>query len=69
MAGLPPATRERIVTAIRTDYAEATQFVYYGMAIALLIALAFALFHPGGRVTREKVENEPEVRRPPPSDG
>ncbi|MCT4357831.1 MFS transporter [Streptomyces sp. Je 1-79] len=37
--------------AIRMDFAEANQWVFYGMAIALAIAFLCALAHPGTRVT------------------
>jgi EmrB/QacA subfamily drug resistance transporter len=56
LASLPPEVREQVMSAIRLDFAEATQFVFYGMAIALLVAFGCALAHPGGRVTQEKVE-------------
>ncbi|MFJ2950580.1 MFS transporter [Streptomyces sp. NPDC087226] len=39
------------MAAVRMDYAEANQWVFYGMAIALGIAYLCALRHPGGRVT------------------
>ena len=35
------------------DFAEANQWVFYGMAIALGIAFLCALRHPGTRVTEE----------------
>ncbi|MFD6990815.1 MFS transporter [Streptomyces sp. NPDC059943] len=37
--------------AIRMDFAEANQWVFYGMAIALVLAFICSLFHPGTRVT------------------
>jgi EmrB/QacA subfamily drug resistance transporter len=37
--------------AIRLDFAEANQWVFYGMAIALALAFLCALWHPGTRVT------------------
>ncbi|MEW2633784.1 MFS transporter [Streptomyces sp. NPDC048389] len=37
--------------AIRLDFAEANQWVFYGMAIALALAFLCALLHPGTRVT------------------
>ncbi|MEU0690904.1 MFS transporter [Streptomyces uncialis] len=37
--------------AIRTDFAEANQWVFYGMAAALALAFLCALAHPGTRVT------------------
>ena len=50
---VPPALRQEVYEAIRLDFAQACQVVFYGMAIALVIALVFALFHPGGKVTQE----------------
>ncbi|MFJ5777020.1 MFS transporter [Streptomyces sp. NPDC093094] len=45
----PAADRMReIVSAVRMDFAEANQWVFYGMAIALGIAFLVALRHPGG---------------------
>src|SRR5690606_10858537 len=41
------------MSAVRMDFAEANQWVFYGMAIALGIAFLFSLRHPGGRVTEE----------------
>ncbi len=38
---------------IRMDFAEANQWVFYGMAIALGVAFLFALRRPGTRVTEE----------------
>ncbi|MFC8175947.1 MFS transporter [Streptomyces sp. NPDC057325] len=43
--------------AIRTDFAEANQWVFYGMAIALAVAFLFALAHPGTRVTGKPPED------------
>ncbi|WP_425608788.1 MFS transporter [Streptomyces albipurpureus] len=37
--------------ALRMDFAEANQWVFYGMAIALGLAFVCALAHPGTRVT------------------
>ncbi|WP_241741256.1 MFS transporter [Streptomyces sp. L2] len=39
------------MNTIRMDFAEANQWVFYGMAIALGLAYLAALRHPGGRVT------------------
>lgn len=45
--------------AIRMDFAEANQWVFYGMAIALGLAFLCALRHPGGRaVTPDEQEEE-----------
>ncbi|WP_124271408.1 MFS transporter [Streptomyces sp. ADI96-02] len=40
--------------AIRVDFAEANQWVFYGMAIALALAYLCSLRHPGTRVTQEE---------------
>jgi EmrB/QacA subfamily drug resistance transporter len=45
--------------AIRMDFAEANQWVFYGMAMALALAFLCALGHPGTRVTEEPA---PDVR-------
>ncbi|MFG3284796.1 MFS transporter [Streptomyces sp. NPDC048111] len=39
------------MSGVRMDFAEANQWVFYGMAIALGIAFLIALRHPGGKVT------------------
>ncbi|WP_411080079.1 MFS transporter [Streptomyces sp. cmx-18-6] len=39
--------------AIRMDFAQANQWVFYGMAIALAVAYLCALRHPGTRVTQD----------------
>ncbi|MFE7134213.1 MFS transporter [Streptomyces sp. NPDC057638] len=39
--------------AVRMDFAEANQWVFYGMALALAVALVCALAHPGTRVTAQ----------------
>lgn len=43
--------------AIHMDFAEANQWVFYGMAIALGLACLCTLLHPGTRVTGENGEN------------
>ncbi|KOX25494.1 MULTISPECIES: MFS transporter [unclassified Streptomyces] len=43
--------------AIRMDFAEANQWVFYGMAIALAVAFLLALAHPGTRVTEKPPED------------
>lgn len=45
--------------AVRLDFAEANQWVFYGMAIALAIAYLCAHRHPGTRVTGEAPTDEP----------
>ncbi|NGO86604.1 MFS transporter [Streptomyces sp. 196(2019)] len=42
--------------AIRMDFAQANQWVFYGMAICLAVAFLFALRHPGTRVTQDSPE-------------
>ena len=39
--------------AVRMDFAEADQWVFYGTAVALGIGFLCALRHPGARVTEE----------------
>ncbi|MCT7355145.1 MFS transporter [Streptomyces sp. 15-116A] len=51
-----------VMTAVRMDFAEANQWVFYGMAIALGLAFLCALRHPGGRV--ETAPSSPEGIRP-----
>ncbi|MFE7273394.1 MFS transporter [Streptomyces sp. NPDC057623] len=55
----PVATTMRdAMSAVRMDFAEANQWVFYGMAIALGIGFLCALRHPGGRaVTPENPED------------
>ncbi|MCX4515850.1 MFS transporter [Streptomyces sp. NBC_01619] len=45
------AVMRSAMEAIRVDFAEANQWVFYGMAIALGLAWLCAQFHPGTRVT------------------
>ncbi|MFJ4079375.1 MFS transporter [Streptomyces iakyrus] len=52
------ATRESM-SAIRMDFAEANQWVFYGMAIALGIGYLCALRHPGGKVDANAKVEEP----------
>ncbi|MEV2188982.1 MFS transporter [Streptomyces sp. NPDC047966] len=48
----PVATvMRRAADAVRADFAEANQWVFGGMAVALAVAFLFALRHPGTRVT------------------
>jgi MFS family permease len=55
------ATRESM-SAIRMDFAEANQWVFYGMAIALGIGFLCALRHPGGKVDAKAEVAEPAGR-------
>jgi len=57
-SSLPPEIRADAFAAIQRDYAEASRVVFFGMAIALFVALLFALFHPGGKVTAENVATD-----------
>ncbi|MFJ8884864.1 MFS transporter [Streptomyces sp. NPDC102402] len=61
-----PAGDGRIATlmrdsmdAVRLDFAEANQWVFYGMAIALAVAYVCAHLHPGTRVTGETGAESP----------
>jgi hypothetical protein len=47
------------MSAIRMDFAEANQWVFYGMAIALGIGYLCALRHPGGKVDANAKVEEP----------
>jgi hypothetical protein len=53
LENVPANVRPKVFPAIQHDFAEASQWVFYGMALTLLISLGVALFHPGGRVTHE----------------
>ncbi|WP_443065739.1 MFS transporter [Streptomyces sp. NBC_00503] len=46
--------------AVRMDYAEANQRVFYGMAIAMAAALLCSFLHPGTRVTPKGTEESGE---------
>lgn len=56
------ATRDAM-GAIRMDFAEANQWVFYGMAIALGIGYLCALRHPGGRPAANAAVAEPVARK------
>lgn len=50
----PVATTMRdAMSSIRMDFAEANQWVFYGMAVALGIGFLCALRHPGGQVAQD----------------
>jgi EmrB/QacA subfamily drug resistance transporter len=57
----PPALKEAIAKAVRDDFAIATRWVLWGMAIALVIAFVISLLHPGDQVgaADESVTNQP----------
>ncbi|MEU7115796.1 MFS transporter [Streptomyces sp. NPDC046182] len=50
--------------AIRMDFAEANQWVFYGMAIALAVAFVCSLAHPGTRVTARQDMDSPAGEAP-----
>ncbi|WP_370269566.1 MFS transporter [Streptomyces sp. V4I8] len=55
----PAATTMRdAMGAVRMDFAEANQWVFYGMAIALGIGFLCALRHPGGRAVTADTPEE-----------
>ncbi|MET7639293.1 MFS transporter [Streptomyces sp. NPDC005438] len=51
--------------AIRMDFAEANQLVFYGMALALALAFLCAHLHPGTRVTSESEASPPDESASP----
>ncbi|MGX7681607.1 MFS transporter [Jatrophihabitans sp. DSM 45814] len=57
----PAALRGQIDAAVAHDFAVATQWVLYGMAIALGISFFVALRHPGGK-PQEHDSTEPDSR-------
>ncbi|MCX4740718.1 MFS transporter [Streptomyces antibioticus] len=67
----PAATAMRdAMSSIRMDFAEANQWVFYGMAIALGIGFLCALRHPGGAGTQTAADesaNAPAPQAPSPS--
>lgn len=48
-SGATASTMRDVMSSVRTDFAEANQYVFYGMAIALAVAFLVTLRHPGGR--------------------
>lgn len=50
-SGPVASTMRDAMGAIRMDFAEANQWVFYGMAIALGVAFLCSVLHPGTRVT------------------
>ncbi|MEU6981284.1 MULTISPECIES: MFS transporter [unclassified Streptomyces] len=57
------ATRDAM-SAIQTDFAQANQWVFYGMAVALALAFVCALRHPGGRVAvKDPTPADPSAER------
>jgi EmrB/QacA subfamily drug resistance transporter len=49
----PAGLRHQITDAVSRDFAVATQYVLYGMAIALAVSFLIALAHPGGKVQED----------------
>ncbi|HWO58457.1 MAG TPA: MFS transporter [Umezawaea sp.] len=47
--GAPAAVHERVMAAVRTDYAGAVQWAFTGMAIAMAVLLVLAAFYPRDR--------------------
>lgn len=58
-SGVVARTMRDSMEAIRMDFAEANRWVFYGMAIALVLAFVCSLFHPGTRVTGTTGPGEP----------
>ncbi len=56
------ATRDAM-RAVRMDFAEANQWVFYGMAIALGIGYLCAVRHPGGRPAANAAVAEPVAQK------
>jgi hypothetical protein len=50
---------------VNTEFATATRFVLWGMAIALAVALVISLFHPGGLVEDDTATSDGTVASPP----
>nr|WSW57606.1 MFS transporter [Streptomyces sp. NBC_00998] len=50
--------------AVHMDFAEANQWVFYGMSIALGVAYLCTLLHPGTRVTGQVTEAEESLQEP-----
>ncbi len=55
-ASAPAELRDRIAAAVGHDYAIATRYVLYGMAIALFLTFVVARMHPGGRAAAADAE-------------
>ncbi|OQQ18637.1 MFS transporter [Streptomyces sp. M41(2017)] len=65
----PAASAARdAMSSVRMDFAEANQWVFYGMAIALGIGYLIALRHPGGKGTPAVTEGEPRSAPASPSE-
>jgi hypothetical protein len=55
-SGQASSAAREAMAAVRMDFAEANQWVFYGMAICLGLAYLCALRHPGDRVTAPAAE-------------
>jgi hypothetical protein len=51
MSNLPQAIQEQILHAVRSDYASAVQWAFWGMAAAMAIVAMVGLFYPAGRTS------------------
>jgi predicted MFS family arabinose efflux permease len=51
LASLPQAVQEQIMHAVRTDYASAVQWAFWGMAAAMAIVALVGVFYPAGRTS------------------
>ncbi len=48
LSALPAGQRQAFASALQQDFAQAVQVVFYGMALALVVAFVVSLWHPGG---------------------
>ena len=62
---VPESVRQAIGAAVRDDFAIATRYVLWGMAICLAVALVIALFHPGDRVGQDDPVDDPTPEEVP----
>ncbi|HEX4703582.1 MAG TPA: MFS transporter [Pseudonocardiaceae bacterium] len=53
LGSAPAGLRHQITDAVSRDFAVATQYVLYGMAIVLAVSFLIALAHPGGTVQED----------------
>lgn len=57
----PPGIQAQLHTVVSTDFAPATKWVLYGMAIALGLTFLAALRHPARHASRATVTDEQAV--------
>lgn len=57
--GATASTMREVMAGVRMDFAEANQWVFYGMAIALAVGFLCALRHPGDRGGSTAAEEPP----------